>query len=124
MKSVATFWGKVIEGKKRGREMGFPTANTRIHKKIPEGIYASQIKISNSLYNALTFIGSAKTFNEKKVLAESYIFNFQKNIYNTRITITLLKKLRDNKKFDSVEKLILQMEKDKEMGEEFFNTYV
>lgn len=104
--------------------MGFPTANTRIHKSIPGGIYVSQIKISKNVYKGLTFIGSAKTFGEKKVYAESYIFNFQKNIYKSIIAVTLLKKLRNNKKFDSMEELVLQMEEDKKMGEEFFKTYV
>lgn len=72
------------------------------------------------MYNAATFIGAAKTFNEKDTKSESYILDFEKNIYGKWITITFFKKLRDNKKFDSIEKLIKQMEKDVSETRRFF----
>lgn len=107
-----TFWGKVVHGKRRGKTLGYPTANIRLHKNIPEGIYASQVKIDSEQFFATTFIGAAKTFNEKEVKAETYIFEFDKNIYGQWITVKLYKKLRANKKFASENALKRQMAED------------
>lgn len=112
MKKLFMFWGKVKKGKQRGKLLGFPTANTALHKKIPEGIYASKVKINKKTYSAATFIGSPKTFNEKDYKSESYILDFDKNIYGSWVTITLFNKIRENKKFSSEQELIEQMKKD------------
>ncbi|MBI2597346.1 riboflavin kinase [Candidatus Daviesbacteria bacterium] len=114
------FWGKVRKHQQRGKKLGFPTANINLTKNIPEGIYISQIKLSRSIYPALTFIGKAETFNEKKYQAETYILDFDKNIYNQWITVKLLKKIRENKKFHSVDKLITQIKKDKQIARKYF----
>jgi riboflavin kinase / FMN adenylyltransferase len=112
MKSLFVFWGKVKKGKDRGKLLGFPTANIALHKKIPEGVYTSQIVINKRKHLAATFIGSAKTFNENKYQAESYILDFSQNIYGKWITVRLFKKLRGNIKFKSQKELIKQIEKD------------
>lgn len=148
---MMTIRGKVIEGKKRGKDLGFPTANIRIHKHIEEGIYLARVKVPNivipakvgdarqgtgihsnekkpgsriksgmTVYNALTFIGKAITFHEKKVFAETYLLDFSGNLYGKYITISLLQKLRDNKKFDSVEELQKQMNEDVVNARKFF----
>src|SRR3990167_8044892 len=106
--------GKVIQGARRGKRLGFPTANLRLHKNMPQGIYVSITKIDGKNYNSVTFLGNATTFNEKKVFVETHIFKFDKNIYNKWIAIRLLKKIRDNKKFDNVNDLIEQIKKDVE----------
>ena len=76
------FWGKVRQHNQRGRKLGFPTANLNLRKNIPEGIYISETQIQGKLFPSLTFIGTAKTFNEKKFHAETYILDFDKDIYN------------------------------------------
>nr|MBI5455501.1 riboflavin kinase [Candidatus Levybacteria bacterium] len=121
MKTLFMFWGKVKKGKERGKLLGFPTANVTLHKKISEGIYASSVTIEEKTYFAATFIGSAKTFNEKDYKAESYILNFNKNIYGKWIGIKLFKKIRDNKKFKSEKELIIQMKQDILDIKKFFN---
>lgn len=113
-------WGKVKKGSQRGKDLGFPTANISLHKIIPEGIYVSNTKIEKMTYPSLTFIGRAITFNEVKLQAETYLLSFDKKIYNTWISVSLVKKLRDNKKFDSAKDLISQMEKDKKDALEYF----
>lgn len=120
--------GKVKKGQSRGKKLGFPTANIALHKKIPEGVYISKTYLSagktiveQKEHNSLTFIGRAKTFNENKYQAETYIFNFNETIYEKFIKIELIKKLRGNQKFDSPEKLIEQMEKDKKEALDYFN---
>lgn len=112
MKHLYLFWGKVREGEKRGKKLGFPTANINLKSKIPEGIYASTVKIDKKIYEAATFIGSAKTFGEKEYKAESYILDFNQNIYKEWLSIKLFKKLRNNKKFASKNELIKQIKQD------------
>jgi riboflavin kinase/FMN adenylyltransferase len=117
---MQTFTGIVIHGNKRGRLLNFPTANVPLSIHIPEGIYISETSIMLETYHSLTFIGNAKTFDEHIYQSETYILNFDEDIYEKEITVTLLKKLRGNKKFDSQEELITQMEQDKKAAEKYF----
>ncbi|EKD84750.1 MAG: Riboflavin biosynthesis protein RibF [uncultured bacterium] len=114
------FWGKVRKHNQRGKKLGFPTANVNLRKKIPEGIYISQTKIGQNLFPSLTFIGIARTFEEKNFRAETYILDFEKNIYDKWISVKLIKKIRDNKKFSSIPELIAQMEKDEQVARKYF----
>lgn len=118
---IYKFWGKVRKHNQRGKKLGFPTANINLTKNIPEGIYVSHAKIGNSVYSALTFIGQAKTFIEKSFHAEVYILDFKQDIYGKWISVQLLKKIRDNKKFNSARELIAQMEKDEVVARRHFN---
>ncbi len=117
---MQTFTGIVTHGNKRGRLLNFPTANVPLSIHIPEGIYISETSILLKTYPSLTFIGNAKTFNEHVYQSETYILNFDQDIYEKEISVSLLKKLRDNQKFDSQEALITQMEKDKKDAEMYF----
>ena len=116
------FWGKVRKHNQRGKKLGFPTANINLTKNIPEGIYISRIKLNGSWHQALTFVGSAKTFHEKKILAETYILDFDRDIYGQWISINLLKKIRGNQKFESADKLIKQMKKDEQAARKYFSS--
>ncbi len=120
MKSLGVFWGKVVSGKKRGKKLGFPTANINLHKEITQGIYISQAKVNKKNYPALTFIGCAKTFGEKDVNAETYFLTFRGNIYGKWISVLLLKKIRENQKFESAATLTVQMNEDKKQAEKYF----
>ncbi len=115
-----SYSSEIIHGNKRGKALGFPTANQKLEMEIPEGIYVSHAVLNGTSYNALTFIGKAQTFNEKKYQSETYILDFNEDIYGQILTVTLLKKLRDNMKFNSVEELISQMKKDTEDAIEYF----
>lgn len=117
---IYVFWGKVKVGKKRGKFLGYPTVNVALTKKIPEGIYISQTKIGNKFYPSTTFIGAAITFSEKNFQAETYIIDFDKSLYNKWISVKLLKKIRNNIKFESSEKLVKQMEKDVAITKNYF----
>lgn len=120
MEQVKTIQGIVQRGHQRGKKFGFPTMNFPITEQLPEGIYLSYITVEGEKYNALTFIGIAKTFDETTYQAETYVFDFNQDVYGKTVSVELLKKLRDNQKFDSEEELIKQMEKDKKQAEEFF----
>lgn len=114
------FWGKVRQHNQRGSKLGFPTANVNLRKNIPEGIYISKTKVEGKIYSSLTFVGKAKTFNERRFHAENYILDFKKDIYGQWISVTLLKKIRGNKKFDSAKDLIAQMKKDEAIARRYF----
>ena len=122
MKPLYVFWGKVIGGHKRGKDLGYPTANVRLHKRIPEGIYAAEVRIGNATYHSATFIGSAKTFGENEYKSESFMLDFNASVYSTWITVRLYKKLRDNQAFNSAAALIQQMEKDIKLTRTFFSS--
>ena len=112
-----TLSGKVIEGKKRGRELGFPTANilpVNNDKVIPcNGVYAVSVIISkNEKKSGMLNIGRNPTFSDEKRSIEVNIFDFNKDIYNTEITIEFHERIRDEIKFPSKDELIKQIKKD------------
>jgi len=109
-----------MKGENRGKELGFPTANMRLHKKIPEGIYAASVTINGKMYCAAAFVGSAKTFQQTQVKVESYLFDFSGDLYGKWITVRLYKKIRENKKFVLVDELTSQMHQDVKDIKEFF----
>lgn len=113
-------WGKVRIHNQRGKTLGFPTANINLSQKIPEGIYISKTKISGKEHKSITFIGEAKTFNEKSFHAETYILDFDKNIYGKWISVELIKKIRGNKKFNSSDELVKQMREDEKNARRYF----
>lgn len=115
-----TFSGKVLPGNKRGRLLNFPTANVPLTQSIPEGIYLSETVIEAISYPSLTFIGEAKTYDEHVYQSETYLLNFDQDIYDKTITVTLHRKLRDNKKFNTEDALVRQMEEDKKQAEAYF----
>lgn len=123
MSPLYTLSGVVIAGQKRGAKMGFPTANVMLTQSIPEGIYASTVKVGRGKYLAATFIGSAKTFNEEDIKAESFILDFSEDIYGKSVEISLFKKIRNNESFSSVDDLIFQMQKDIVMIKNFFKNF-
>lgn len=112
MDILYTITGTVIEGKKRGRIMGYPTVNVKLNQHIESGIYASRVYIDGKAHIAATFIGDAKTFNENDYKLESFILDFDEEIYGKEVRVELYKKLRENQKYENVEELIKQIEKD------------
>lgn len=107
--------GKVKKGVQRGKGLGFPTANIKVKKDIEEGIYISHTTIEKVKYFSLTFIGET---------AETYILDFNANLYNQWISVLLIKKIRGNRKFRSEKELVNQMKKDELVARSFFNMVV
>lgn len=109
--------GIVGRGKNRGKDLVFPTANIYNideFKLIPkDGVYSTIAILDGSKYFSLTNIGPQPTFQDEKVSIESYILNFQREIYGKEITLLFLRRLRDVKQFSSSEDLKKQIEIDK-----------
>ncbi len=119
--------GTVVKGRGRGRELSFPTANLELNnpnKLVPgNGIYAAQIDIDGKIYDSAVSIGIRLTFDETDRTIEAYIFDFSENIYGKEITINFIKKLRDEKKFSTIDALISQMHNDIEFAKKVLNEY-
>jgi len=110
-----TISGKVVRGKQLGNTIGFPTANVVVenpHKIIPaDGVYAARIFYDNKMYTSMLYIGHSLD-NEYKTL-EVNIFDFDENIYDKRLTVEFVARVRDDMRFDDVEALKLQLVEDK-----------
>lgn len=109
--------GEVVAGNKIGRNMGFPTANLRpnsVHKLIPgQGVYASLVKINGETYKGMTNIGYRPTIDADHLTIEVNIFDFERDIYGQEITLTLIERIRNEKRFNSLGELQQQLGNDK-----------
>jgi riboflavin kinase / FMN adenylyltransferase len=111
-----TLSGEVIHGRQIGRTIGFPTANLKYEKNftLPKsGVYYTNIMVNNNMYKGITSIGSNPTVDGKVITVETYILDFDRQIYGEKVEISFIKKIRDMKKFNGVEELKGQLEKDK-----------
>jgi riboflavin kinase / FMN adenylyltransferase len=116
-----SFKGKIVRGDGRGRKLGFPTANLSTgneDKLIPaKGIYAAECIIENEIHYGLLSLGRRPTFHKDgDIIPEFYIFDFDRDIYDSIMQVNLVQRIRDEEKFNSVDELIIQMKKDEETG--------
>ena len=113
------FSGKVIEGNKLGRTIGYPTANLHMsdeQKLVPEnGVYAVQVSVEGfeGTYKGMMNIGTRPTVNGTSRVTEVNIFDFDETIYGKLVTVTLVKRLRDEVKFNGLDALKAQLAQDK-----------
>ena len=110
-----TYVSKVINGDKRGRKLGFPTANLAIsdyRAMLPNGAYAVSVNFNNRDYCGIANIGDNPTFNVDKRRLEVYIHDFSGNLYGQEIAVSFIEKLRDEKKFASADELVSQLRQD------------
>ena len=103
----ATILGTVVKGKRLGRKIGFPTANIDPHHEAipPSGVYSVDIALDGKLYRGILNISTHK-------IIEAHIFDFNKDIYGRDIEVIFKKKIRDEKKFKSLEALKHQIQQD------------
>lgn len=115
---------EVVHGQKRGRSMGFPTANQYFPPELvlPRfGVYVSSTEIDGEIYKSFTNIGSRPTFPEQDVRSETHIFDFDGDLYGKEIRVSLHKFIREEKRFSSPEELALQLAEDKKFAENYFD---
>jgi len=108
--------GIIVEGEKRGREIGFPTTNIDTQwELLPKpGVYATISLLGGSRYKSITNIGFRPTFGKNKLLIETHLFDFSDSVYGKELKVEFFQRLRDEKKFESVEDLVEQIKLDVE----------
>lgn len=108
--------GEVVEGRKLGRTLDFPTANIipDASKLLPaRGVYSSRVIIKDDIYNGISNVGCKPTVNSGLVVnVETFIKDFDKDIYGQKIKVELVDFIRPEKKFNSIEELKAQVKKD------------
>ncbi|KFF04713.1 bifunctional riboflavin kinase/FAD synthetase [Flavobacterium reichenbachii] len=118
--------GKVVKGKQLGRTIGFPTANIEIdedYKLIPKkGVYAVKAIVDKQEFAGMMNIGFNPTVEGEKQTIEVHIFDFDKDIYEQNIEVSLVHYLREEQKFGSVDLLIEQLKQDQINAQKFLNT--
>ncbi len=116
--------GNVVKGNQLGRTINFPTANIEIsedYKLIPKnGVYVVTANVNNQTVFGMMNIGVKPTLGENKLSIEVHLLNFDKDIYNQKIQVNVLERLRDEHKFDSFEALKSQLEVDKQNTIRYF----
>ncbi|QNM85071.1 bifunctional riboflavin kinase/FAD synthetase [Polaribacter pectinis] len=115
--------GKVVNGKKLGGKIGYPTANIDVKEKyklIPKtGVYVVKSSIENNTIFGMMNIGNRPTVNGNHQTIEVHFFDFNQDLYGKNLNIDLIYFLRDEEKFDSLDSLILQLKKDEETARDY-----
>ena len=106
--------GNVIEGHKRGHKIGVPTANLDCGDQLipADGVYAGRCSVANKPYSAAISIGTLPTFGDYARQVEVHLINFSGNLYGQTLRVEVLDWLRDQRKFDGIESLKQQLNKD------------
>ena len=106
--------GKVVEGKKIGRMLGFPTANiTLTDELVPKaGVYAVTVECLNNQYQGVANIGYSPTFDDHQFTVEVHLLDFKKDIYGEQIRVNFVKRIRSEMKFSNINELSEQIHKD------------
>ncbi len=117
--------GRVVTGDKRGKELGFPTANLDVEpgQALPAGgVYACRAHIDGQTYSAMTNIGHRPTFGGGQRLVEVYLLDYNGDLYGRELAIDIIGRLRDEKKFDTPEQLKEQIAEDIIQGKDMLKT--
>ena len=106
--------GVVIGGNRLGRRLGFPTANIDMlqYPDIENGVYCSKVVVNGQAYVAMTNVGVRPSVDGSRRLLETHLFGFEGLLYGLKLRVELYEKIRDEKKFSSVEELRKQIEQD------------
>jgi riboflavin kinase/FMN adenylyltransferase len=112
--------GRVVKGHQRGKALGFPTANisTRTEVLPPDGVYATFFWVKGRRWSSVTSLGSNLTFGEGPRTLETYLFDFDGDLYDQSVRLSFVKRIREQKKFSSPELLVAQMHEDVEQAQE------
>jgi len=117
--------GTVQEGDKRGREIGFPTANLSVDNliQLTFGVYAVEVNYGGKTFNAVANYGLRPTFDGEDIFLEVYLFDFSDDLYGKDIIVSFVEFIRKEKKFDGLESLRDQIDIDSKKAQEILNKY-
>jgi riboflavin kinase/FMN adenylyltransferase len=114
--------GTIVEGKRRGRELGFPTANLASQNELmpPNGVYATIMTIDGVVHGGVTNIGMRPTFGETIPTVETHVLDYSGNLYGQTVRLAFVQRLRDERRFEDVDALRAQIDADKQRAERLF----
>lgn len=117
--------GRIKEGEKRGRKLGFPTANLdTVWQIFPKrGVYVTWAYLEGDRFRSVTNVGLRPTFGENQLLIETHIIDFRADAYGKTMRIEFVDRLRDEKRFESVDELVAQISKDVERAKEILTVF-
>lgn len=108
--------GRVVEGARRGRLLGFPTANVTVPgvRKLlpPEGVYAVRVQTPQGSYDGMLNLGPRPTFGDSVTVLEAHLFDADIDLYGSRVRIDFISRLRDTQRFSGIEALKAQLQQD------------
>jgi riboflavin kinase / FMN adenylyltransferase len=120
-----TVEGPIAHGQQRGRTIGFPTANLAVWEEqvLPaNGVYAGWATLNDEQFIAVTNIGVRPTFDGQNVTVEAHLLDFNRDIYDQKLTLSFEKRLRAEKKFNGIEELMAQIKADVESGRTYLTS--
>jgi riboflavin kinase/FMN adenylyltransferase len=115
--------GTIVEGRRRGRELGFPTANLRTDNELipPHGVYATTLTVDGIVHAAITNVGVNPTFGDDGATTiETHVLRYNRELYGQRVQLGFVQRLRDERRFDDVDALRAQIEADCRRAERLF----
>jgi riboflavin kinase / FMN adenylyltransferase len=115
--------GTSVEGKRRGRELGFPTANLRTDNELipPHGVYATTLTVDGIVRAAVTNVGVNPTFGDNNATSiETHVLRYDRQLYGERVQLGFVQRLRDERRFDDVDALRAQIDADCRRAERLF----
>jgi riboflavin kinase/FMN adenylyltransferase len=119
--------GTVVHGDKRGKEIGFPTANIKpehVNKIIPQnGVYAVRVRINGDWFNGMMNIGTRPTFDGEQQTLEVHLFDFDTDIYGKEVQVRFFNRIRDEKKFSGKDELVDQLKADKKQAQQLLDKH-
>jgi riboflavin kinase / FMN adenylyltransferase len=107
--------GEVVQGDRRGRTIGFPTANVAVpptHVTPGHGVYVCSATVGDATYGAVTNIGVRPTFDGTRRTVEAYLLDFAEDIYGQTLRVEFMQRLRGERKFDGIAALVAQITQD------------
>jgi riboflavin kinase/FMN adenylyltransferase len=115
--------GIIVEGRRRGREIGFPTANMTTENELlpPHGVYATTMTIDGVVHAGLTNIGTRPTFGETETTVETHLLGYSGDLYGRTVRLGFVLRLRDERRFEDVDALKAQIEADQRRAERLFS---
>ena len=115
--------GTIAEGRRRGRELGFPTANLRTDNELipPHGVYATTLTVDGIVHAAITNVGVNPTFGDNGATTiETHVLHYDRELYGRQVQLGFVQRLRDERRFEDVDALRAQIEADCRRAERLF----
>lgn len=115
--------GTIVEGRKRGQTIGFPTANMATENELipPHGVYATTMTIDGIVHAGVTNIGVRPTFDEAEPTIETHLLRYSGDLYGRRVRLSFVLRLRDERRFENVDALRAQIDADRRRADHLFS---